>query len=113
MTGVLVDGSLNVGEYGQVLRFNVGEDISAATITLSFQPPNETIVDKLAVDGVVVPAQNITINNSNIFVANQYAEYTIEDGLINKVGTWKIRLTAEFADPSVRKTDWVTFVVKQ
>ena len=103
----------NVGEYGQLLRLNVSEDISAAVITLEIAPPNSISILKLAADGVTVPVTPASIDESTEFQPNEYAEYLVEAGVLDgTAGTWRVRLIAQWTSPNkLLKTDWEKFTV--
>lgn len=108
----MATNSANVDEFGQTLRINVGEDISAATVSMEFNPPNTINFIKTAADGVTVPTSSIIIDADTTYNANEYAEYPFEEGVLNIQGTWKVRLIAEFTGPSKRiKTDFLEFTV--
>lgn len=107
------DPKITLGEFGQKLRFNVKEDISSSTVTLVFAAPNTPEITKTVVDGITVPATNLEVLEGGIsktYLANQYAEYTIEDGLINKTGKWRVRIIAETITQK-KISEYVTFSV--
>lgn len=102
---------ITLGEFGQTLRFNVKEDLTLYTdVTLSFTAPNSPSIIKGVLDGVTVSGQEVTVLEYGVskrYLANQYVDYVIEDGLFNKVGQWRIRLTA--SSPALKKiTQYVT-----
>lgn len=107
------DPKITLGEFGQKLRFNVKEDISSSTVSLVFAAPNTPEVTKTVLDGVVVPATDLQVTEAGsvkTYFANQYVEYAIEDGLISKVGKWRVRLISEtIAQKKI--TEYVNFEV--
>lgn len=106
----MATNSANVDEFGTKLRINVNEDISAATVSMEFNPPNTInfIVD--ASNGVTVPAGDVVIDADTTYSGNEYAEYPFEDGVLDIQGTWKVRLISETAGKRV-KTDFLDFSV--
>lgn len=102
---------ITLGEYGQNIRFNVKEDLTLYTdVTLTFTAPNSPSIIKGSLDGVTIADQEITVLEYGVtkrYLANQYVDYIVEDGLFNKAGQWRIRLTA--SAPALKKiTQYVT-----
>ncbi len=81
--------NLNVNEYGDVLRINMGEDVSAATkLNFIFEP---RLGDKKEIiAGVTVGTTDVT-EDDETFLANQYLEYTTLDGDLDFEGQWRIK----------------------
>lgn len=105
---------MNFGEYGYVIRISVGEDISSATNSLIFRSPEPHVVEKVrdSSDGLVVGNTTQVIDGVT-YTANQYIEYTVQDGDIEFPGNdWRVRVSAEFS-PTLRKlTDWLTISIE-
>ena len=101
---------MNKGEYGNIFRFNVGEDISSATPTLVFEPKYGTSKERTVVDGVTVPGVSVTVNGET-FLANQYAQYTFKDGDLDRSGRWRAKLIAQFSATERLISDYVRFTV--
>lgn len=101
---------LNVGEIGQPLRVNLGEDISLATETIILAQPeigNET-KEFIA----TVPAVNVTLPSGEVLLANEYAEYiTLNEEDLDYIGRWRMKLKATFSSTDIRQTNYVKFRV--
>ena len=82
---------LNIGEFGQKVYVNMGEDVSSAS-TLSFilEPQSGEKLTKAAADGVAVGSANIDYEDQT-FIANEYLEYTIKEGDLTYAGTWRLK----------------------
>lgn len=82
---------LNKGEYGQKVYVNMGEDVSSATtITFILEPQSGEKLTRVAANGVAVGSTNITDGDTDL-IANEYLEYTILDGDLTYVGTWRLK----------------------
>jgi len=101
---------MNVGEYGNVFRFDAGEDISSATPTLVLEPK---IGDVLTIQSseLTIPIIDVTINGKT-FLGNQYVEYVIKKGDIKYAGRWRAKLFAEFSATEKLNADYVRFTVR-
>ena len=106
----MATNSANVDEFGFPVRINVSEDISAATVSMEFNPPNTVNFIKTAANGVTVPAGDVIIDADTTYNGNEYAEYDFEEGVLDIQGTWKVRLISETAGKRV-KTDFLEFEV--
>jgi len=99
---------LNIGEIGQPLRVNLGEDISAATATVIIAQPENGIVKEFI---ATVPAVNVTVDGVT-YLANEYAEYTtLAEEDLDYIGRWRMKLKATFSSSDVRQTNYVKFRV--
>lgn len=82
-----------LGEYGNIIRLGVDEDISNYTNSLLLISPapcfNITVFE--VSDGLTVGSVNKIVNGIS-FTANQYIEYEIENNDIDIAGTWKVQL---------------------
>jgi len=95
---------MNVGEHGNVIRFNVGEDISEYINTIEFISPapyNRKIVFTAA-SGVVVGDIDLEVDTGT-FLAKQYLEYTTQAGDFDIDGIWQSRVTSTTVGNTVRK----------
>ena len=101
---------MNVGEYGNIFRFNVNSDISAATPTLILEPRFGTALKLTTIDGVTIPTSDIAVNGQT-FLANQYVEYIIKEDDLNYAGRWRAKLKAKFSDTKELITDYQRFTV--
>ena len=85
---------LNNGEYGQTLYVNFDQDISSATaLNFILEPMLGEKIERSASDGVAVGTVNIDVRDES-YLANQYIQYTIKDGDIDKAGTWRYKAEA-------------------
>ena len=102
--------NLKVGEKGRIFRYAVGFDMSSETeITLKFVKPDDTSISKVTADGIVLGGA-ITDPTLGSLLANEYADYTIETGVIDQAGAWAAQLT--YTDTSrILIADSVTFTV--
>lgn len=77
--------SLNVDEFGDVVRVNMREDVSSATsYTMTLQPKVGDTLEKTATLGTV----DVTYEGEDL-LANNYIEYTIADGDLEYAGQWR------------------------
>ena len=82
---------LNKGEYGQKVYVNMLEDVSTATsYTFVLEPQNGEKLERSSTDGVAIGTTNITVDDQS-YLADQYLEYTIKDGDLEYVGTWRLK----------------------
>ena len=92
--------SLDKDEIGKVIRVAAGYDMSSNTeLTLDFTLPDNTIVQKLSADGVVLGA-GVTDLTLGVLAANEYVEYTTESGFLSQSGDWKVILTYTNTTPT-------------
>ena len=85
---------LNQNEYGQVLRVDLGEDISSATdLSFTLQPKFGDSIEKTDLTGVTVGTSNVEVGDST-YLANQYLEYTIEPTNLDFTGQFRMKGTA-------------------
>ncbi len=106
---------LNKFEFGQVIRANIGQDVST-NIGLTFilqpkngtpknsnsevssnQPPNAII--RTGVDGVVLGTVNVTVGDE-VFAANEYLEYTTKIDDLDISGLWRVKGEADITSTS-------------
>ena len=100
--------TINENEYGQVIRANIGEDVSTNTaLEFIIQPefgqstntnnlvlqPRGAII-RTAADGVVVGTVNVVVDDTTL-IANEYLEYTTLTGDFSHSGNWRIKGTAQ------------------
>lgn len=83
--------NLNIGEFGQKVYVNMGEDVSSATtLTFKLQPQSGETLERGSTDGVAVGTANLEYEDQT-FIANEYLEYTIKDGDLTYAGTWRLK----------------------
>jgi len=100
--------TFNKGEYGSVLRVNLDTDISAGTsLTVYLEPQRGD--EKTFTTNVVVGSSNVTVDDEG-FLANQYLEYTLQDGDLDQAGQWRARGSVIVAG-ILMKSDYVKFTV--
>jgi len=93
---------LKLNEYGRVLYFNAGVDISQATeYTLQFTKPDGATTYEVGALGLVdITGKNIECE-AVTYLAGQYAEFTIPEGLLDVAGRWSYVLHAPTPSVSV------------
>lgn len=101
-------------EFGVVLRFNAGYDMSNNTgLQLVLTPPsgstNALTRTKATTPAVTLGASDVETSEGT-FTANEYVEYTTASGEIDEAGSWTARLT--YTESGVQLiSELVTFVV--
>ena len=100
--------NLNFNEIGQIIRVNVGKDISLSTPTLILQP--ESGITKEITTGVTIPNVQV-ITEAETFEANEYIEYTTIKDDLDYVGRWKKKAKLDFSSSNIEQTDFVKFRV--
>ena len=98
----------NVGEYGQSIYFNVGEDVSLNTNELILCKPDGTELTKTALVGTT----DFTTTTKGLFSANQYVFYQVVEGDLDVAGQWKFRVISTTSTNVKKKTDWQKAIVK-
>jgi len=101
----------NVNEFGQVLRANMGEDVST-NIGLEFilEPEAGTKLTKTQSDGVVVGTVAVTEGDKSL-AANQYLEYTVKDGDLDQSGRWRKKGIAKISTTNEKVGNYERFTV--
>ncbi len=88
---------MNKGEFGQVIRANLNQDISSAnSYKMVLQPQEGDSVEKTATLG----ASNITVGDES-WLANEYVEYTVESGILDFTGQWRRKGKATFSNKEI------------
>lgn len=108
--------SLNVNEYGRVLRINTGIDLTGATLILTLKSPSPYVEYKQRnnLSGVQRGLVDISIDSDTVFLANQYAEYKFLIGDLDVSGIWSAKIEAYYTSPSqCLITDYINFEVKR
>lgn len=100
--------NLNFNEIGQIIRVNVGKDISASTPTLILRP--EVGQQKEITTGVTIPNVQV-VTDAETFEPNEYIEYTTIVDDLDYVGRWKKKAKLEFSSSNIEQTDFVKFRV--
>ena len=99
--------SINKDEYGQTLRVNFGEDVSAATAYNFIIEPK--FGDKLEKTGTL-GTSNVEVGDET-YLANEYIEYITEDGDIDQAGQWRMKAEATMSSTEKLSTDYQLFTV--
>ena len=100
--------TFNEGEYGSILRVNLGVDISAGTsLTLYLEPRRGD--EKEFTTNLVVGSSNVTVDDYT-FLANQYLEYTLQEDDLDESGQWRARGSAIVSGELI-KSDYVKLTV--
>ena len=100
--------NFNNGEYGSILRVNLGVDISTGTsLTVVIEPARGD--KKSFTNNVALGTVNVDVDDQS-FLANQYLEYTLQDGDLDQVGQWRQRGSAIVSGELI-KSDFVRFTV--
>jgi hypothetical protein len=100
--------TFNDGEYGSILRVDLGVDISAGTtLTVVLEPMIGD--EKSFTSNVALGTSNVDVDDQE-FLANQYLEYTLQDGDLDYVGQWRARGSAIVSGELI-KSDFVRFTV--
>ena len=98
----------NSGEFGSKIRVNLGTDISAGTeLTFFLQPRRGD--EKEFTTNLIVGTSNIVVDDKT-FLANEYLEYTLQDGDLDEPGEWRTRGSAIVSGELI-KSDYVRFTV--
>jgi hypothetical protein len=116
--------SLNSFEYGQVVRANMKQDISASTVLeIVIQPEqghsrNAPRLNNDRPNGAVIATNpDVTVGTVDIavgdetYLANQYLEYTIKANDLSRSGIWRLRGTAVISATNKLLGDFVRFTV--
>jgi len=98
---------VNYLEYGQVIYFDAGEDISANTNTLVLEPQAGTKKEVTATLGTVA-----TVVNGVTYPANEHVSYTVAANDLDYQGFWRIKLKSQFSNDKILQTDYKRFLVK-
>jgi len=100
--------TFNDGEYGSILRVNLGVDISAGTgYTVTLEPRAGD--EKPFTTNVALGTANIDVDDET-YLANQYLEYTLQDGDLDQDGPWLAR-GSSIVSGELIKSDFVWFTV--
>jgi len=100
--------NLNFNEIGQIIRVNVGKDISLSTPTLILQPELGEV--KEITTGVTIPNVQV-VTDSETFEANEYIQYTTIIDDLDYAGRWKKKAKLEFSTSNIEQTDFQKFRV--
>jgi len=98
---------LNVGEIGQPLRINFGEDISSSTAIMYVEPEVGTRKEFTG----TIPAVSVTVDGVTLN-ANEYVEYiTLNKDDLDYEGRWRMKAKLKASDTDDRQSNYVKFRV--
>lgn len=100
--------NINSFEYGQTVRVNFGQDISAATSFNFILEPR--IGDKKEKSTAIAGTVNVVVGDES-YLADQYIEYTLASGDIDQDGLWRIKGEATMSATSKVISDYKMFSV--
>ena len=76
---------MNVNEFGQTIRANIGEDVSSlTTYKMLLEPELGKGLEKIATLGT----SNV-VEGDETFIANEYIEYVVESEVLDRQGQWR------------------------
>lgn len=85
--------SLFVGDTGKTFRLNASFNMASYTeLEMVFTKPSGATVTKATADGVSLGVVDVIDETLGTFSANEYANYSLEPGLINEAGVWSAYL---------------------
>ena len=100
--------TFNEGEFGSILRVNLGVDISAGTeLTVFLEPLRGE--EKEFTTNVAVGTSNADVDDQT-FLADQFLKYTIQEDDLDYIGQWRARGSAIVSGELI-KSDFVKFTV--
>jgi hypothetical protein len=100
--------TFNKGEYGSILRVNLGEDISAGTdYTVIIEPQRGE--KKTFTTNIALGTSNTDVDDQE-FLANQFLEYTLQEDDLDQSSQWRARGSAIVSGELI-KGDYVLFTV--
>jgi len=100
---------LNFNEIGQVIRVNVGEDLTQADSVAMILLPEFGEIKELTT-GVTIPTEDYTQGDETFFVG-EYIQYTTVDGDLDYTGRWKKKAKITFTPSNVEQTNYQKFRV--
>ena len=100
--------NLNFNEIGQIIRVNIGKDITLSIPTLILQP--EVGSTKEITSGVTIPSVTV-ITALETFEAGEYIEYKTIDGDLDYVGRWRKKAKLFYSELEVEQSDFTKFRV--
>ena len=107
----------NIREFdiGRIFAINAGFDLSGNTeLRMVFTKPDGVVVEKLSANGVTAPGVNLTIcvdGVEQVFLANEYFQYSTEAGLLDLTGAWNLHGEYVDATPKDLSGDLAYFTV--
>lgn len=115
--------ALNAFEYGQVLRANIGQDVSTNTSLTFILQPKEGVpknvtsgqnlvnaIYRTQNDGVTVGASDVVVGDET-YLANEYLEYTLQEEDLSLPGLWRVKGEAQLSPTGRVSGDFKTITV--
>lgn len=95
---------MNINEFGNTIRVNLGEDITGFTHELHLISPAPVVKRqiKTAEDGLVIGVASLTIGDVTLN-PGEYLEYVFKEGDIFIAGEWRVRVYSTATDNNRRK----------
>jgi len=88
---------MNVNEFGQTIRANIGQDVSSlTTYKMILEAETGKCIEKDATLGTVD-----VVEGDETFLANQYLEYVVESEVLDRVGQWRKKAKATSATQEI------------
>lgn len=115
--------AFNKNEYGQVIRANLNQDVSTNTgLEIAIQPElgrskNDSQINGKPHGAVIATNPDVTVGTVNItvgdeiYLANQYLEYTIKADDLSKSGQWRVKGAADITPTNRVIGDYKRFTV--
>lgn len=100
---------MNAAEYGNVVYFNLQEDVSANTNTIVIRDPSWVTTEVAATLGTTT----LVTPSDGTWTANEWVSYTIADGDIDIHGIWAFRAVSVYSASKKLKTDWINHEVER
>jgi hypothetical protein len=116
--------NFNKFEYGQVIRANLNQDVSTNTgLEMVIQPELGRSINSTRLNddnprgAVIVNNPDVAVGTVNvavgdeIYVANEYLEYTIKENDLSKSGIWRVKGLADISATNRVTGDYTRFSV--
>ena len=103
--------ALNENEFGAIINVNMGQDVSTnigLEMVLEPEIGDEKVFNQS--EGVTVGSVNIQ-DGDQTFLANEYLQYTLKDGDLDFVGTWRKRGRVKLTTTNELVSNFVLFQV--
>lgn len=98
---------MNIDNFGQTLRANIGSDVSSASsYQMVLEPEKGNEIGKTATLGTV----NI-VEGDQTFIANEYIEYILEPNVIKFIGQWRKKGIAVISSTQETAGNFARFTV--
>ncbi len=88
---------MNINEFGNAIRIDLGEDVRANTNIMEFTGPAPTFT-KFSIgslDGLSVGGNDVE-TPIGTFLGDQYVQYTTKEGDFDTPGVWQVRVISTY-----------------